>query len=163
MMTEKTKQIITLLEQMDISYDLVRHPAVYTIEEMQALNLPNPHCIAKNLFIRDDKKQHYFLIIAPQDKKVELKKLRDTLKSRPLTFASEKDLESIMGLSKGAVSPLGIINDTECKVKVILDKTFEEGLIGIHPNENVATLWMGIQDLITIMKKYNHTVEVLAL
>ena len=69
----------------------------------------------KNLFLRDDKKRHYYLVVVKKDKAVDLKGLRALLGSRPLSFASEQDLSRCLGLPKGAVTPLGILNDEYAK------------------------------------------------
>ncbi len=75
-----------------------------------------------------------------------------------MSFASEDDLKTIMGLIPGAVTPLGILNDTDCKVQVFIDKEFmdESGLIGVHPNENTATVWLRTEDLMSIIKEHGN-------
>jgi len=158
-MKEKAQEVCDLLNNMEINFKLIQHKAVYTIDEMLELNLPDADAVAKNLFVRDDKKRNYYLLVVRQEKKVELKTLKEKICSRPLSFASENDLNSILGLSKGSVTPLGIINDEERKVKVILDKTFNESLIGIHPNENIATIWLNVTDLVNIIKQHGNSVE----
>lgn len=67
---------------------------------------------------------------------------------------------SILGLKAGSVTPFGILNDEKRRVKVFLDKSFLEspGLIGIHPNENTATLWLKVEDLIQIIEKHGNEV-----
>lgn len=62
--------------------------------------------------------------------------------TRPLSFASEQDLMNIMNLIKGSVTPLGLLNDNELKVIFYLDNDFLSGkqIIGVHPNDNTATL-----------------------
>ena len=62
-------EVIQLLEEAGVSYELAEHPPVYTIDDMLALKLPHPKDIAKNLFLRDDKKQNYYLIVLREDKK----------------------------------------------------------------------------------------------
>jgi Ala-tRNA(Pro) deacylase len=159
-MAEKVQEVCNLLNNMEINYKLIQHKAVYTIDEMQELNLPDTYAdaVAKNLFVRDDKKQNYYLLVVRKEKKVELKILKEKIGSRPLSFASVNDLNSILGLSKGSVTPFGIINDEERKVKVILDKGFNESVIGIHPNENIATIWLNVSDLVKIIKEHGNTV-----
>jgi Ala-tRNA(Pro) deacylase len=146
--SQQTK-VYQTLTAMQIAYESIEHPAVYTIEEMEKLDLPDANAIVKNLFIRDDKKRHYDLVVLQKDKRVNLKELRTKLASRPLTFASETDLMDKLGLLKGAVTPLGIINDSEHQVNVILDEaimSFER--IGIHPNDNTATVLMAPSALV---------------
>lgn len=126
------------------------------MEEMSKLNLEDDTEVVKNLFIRDDKKQNYYLILVKGDKRVNLKELRNNLGLRPLTFASEEDLEKYLGLKKGSVTILGILNDTEHKVKVLIDndiKVFKE--IGAHPNENTASIWLTLEDIEKILKLNN--------
>ncbi|SHI49297.1 Ala-tRNA(Pro) hydrolase [Clostridium amylolyticum] len=158
-MSKKSKEVYDFLNRMEIKFKFIEHKEVYTIDDMMELNLPDTDVIAKNLFVRDDKKRNYYLLVIRQEKKVNLKKLKEKICSRPLSFASENDLNSILGLSKGSVTPLGIINDDERKVKVILDKTFNESIIGIHPNENTATIWVNVVDLVKMIKQHGNSVE----
>ena len=74
--------------------------------------------------------------------------IRQRLDSRPLTFASEESLNEFLGLKRGAVTPFGIINDAGHKVKVIFDKDiFNFDKIGVHPNDNTATVWLAPGDM----------------
>ena len=69
------------------------------------------------------------------------------------------------GLIPGAVTPLGILNDTEKKVHFYLDKHFleEPGLVGVHPNDNTATVWLKTEDLIRIIEEHEHDVTLVSL
>ncbi|MFQ7472926.1 MAG: YbaK/EbsC family protein [Anaerovoracaceae bacterium] len=107
--------------------------------------------IAKNLFIRNDKKQNYYLLTIAGGKRADLKKVRNFLGERPLKFASEEDLDKIMGLKKGSVTPFGILNDSESKVKVLMDRAYRGKIIGVHPNDNTATVWLKTEDLMNII------------
>lgn len=108
--------IVDKLNTLNINDELVEHPAIYTIEEMNSLNLTNSEKIAKNLFIRDDKKRNYYLIVAKEDRQINLKELRTLINSRPLSFCSKKDLKKYLDLEKGAVTPLGVINNEDNNV-----------------------------------------------
>lgn len=155
-MYTKKEEVYKYLESLNIKYRKVEHKAVFTMEEMSKLNLEDESEVVKNLFIRDDKKQNYYLILVKGDKRVNLKELRNTLKLRHLTFASEEDLEKYLGLKKGSVTILGILNDAEHKVKVLIDndiKKFKE--IGAHPNENTASIWLTLKDIEKILKLNN--------
>ena len=158
-MVEKKKEIINLLKSLNIYYEMVSHKEVYTINEMLQLNLPKSESVAKNLFVRDDKKRNYYLIVVREEKKVELKKFREKIASRPLSFASEDDLNSILELSKGSVTPFGIINDKKQKVKVFIDNEFKDDTIGVHPNDNTATIWLKTNDLVKIIEQHGNLVE----
>lgn len=153
------------LNSLNIWHEITEHDAVFNMAEMSSVDLPYPEADAKNLFVRDDKKRNYYLITVKGDKKVNLKDFRQANNTRPLSFASEADLMSIMGLIPGSVTPLGILNDEEHKVQFFLDKAFlnKPGLIGVHPNENTATVWLKTEDLITIVKEHGnelHLVEI---
>ena len=65
----------------------------------------------------------------------------------------------IMKIYPGAVSPLGLLNDDEHKVKLFLDESFGVGLIGVHPNDNTATIWLQSSDLERIIKEHGNSVE----
>ncbi|MEK6266539.1 MAG: prolyl-tRNA synthetase associated domain-containing protein [Clostridium sp.] len=149
--------VFDYLADMNITYDIIEHPAVYTIEEMDNLCIDTNNQVVKNLFVRDDKKKRYFLIAVQKDKRVDLKELKAKLNSRPLSFASESALYEILGLNKGAVTPFGILNDTDCKVEVVLDndvRYFQH--IGIHPNDNTATVWIKPEDLEVVIRKHGN-------
>ena len=80
-----TKEDITkCLDDKKIKYEIVEHKPVFTIDEMLECNLPHVEQIAKNLFIRDDKKRKYYLITCLEDKKINLKEFRKAHDTRPL-------------------------------------------------------------------------------
>ena len=152
-----TKQdIIELLDSKKISYEIVEHPAVYTIDEMMECNLPHPEQIAKNLFVRDDKKQKYYLITCLEDKKINLKEFRNEHETRPLSFASEADLDAKLGLYPGAVTPLGVLNNEDKSVIVYIDKDFEHKTMGIHPCDNTATVYVNCRDVVKLIKDHGN-------
>nr|WP_288555342.1 prolyl-tRNA synthetase associated domain-containing protein [uncultured Mediterraneibacter sp.] len=148
------------LKDKGVSYEVTEHGAVYNMEELAAVDLPYPDCDAKNLFVRDDKKRNYYLITVKGEKRVNLKEFRKAHGLRNLSFASPDDLEKIMGLIPGAVTPLGLLNDEEKKVIFYLDQEFEESLIGVHPNDNTATVWMQSKDLLALLKEHGTEVNV---
>lgn len=154
------RNVFSAMERMNILYAVIEHPAVYTIEDMDGLNIDNKEAIAKNLFIRDDKKQRYFLLVIHKNKRVNLKEFQKRLHCRPLSFASEADLYTYMKLTKGSVTPFGILNDEDCKVEVVFDKdilAFDS--IGIHPNENTATVWLQPADLEALIRDHGNNVS----
>ena len=151
-MYTRKEEVYKYLDSLNIKYKKIEHKAVFTMEEISKLNLEDESEVVKNLFIRDDKKQNYYLILVKGDKRVNLKELRNTLGLRPLTFASEEDLEKYLGLHKGSVTVLGVLNDTNHIVKVLIDediKKFKE--IGVHPNENTASIWLKLEDIEKIL------------
>ncbi len=147
------------LTEHNIVYEVSEHKAVFNMEEAESLDLPYPECDAKNLFIRDDKKQNYYLITVKGDKRVDLKEFRKQHGLRALSFASPEELSAVMGLIPGAVTPLGILNDVEHRVHFYLDKSFIGEKIGVHPNDNTATIWVQADELMDLIKKHGNAAE----
>jgi len=145
-----------------VAFEITEHGAVFNIEDLKSVELPYPDADAKNLFVRDDKRRNYYLITVKGDKRVDLKDFRRKHELRPLTFASAEELMEIMKLYPGAVSPLGLLNDDEHKVKFFLDEAFGTGLIGVHPNDNTATIWLQAADLERIIKEHGNLVELVS-
>ena len=155
--------VYACLKGLGIWHEITEHKAVYNMEETFQLGLPYPEAEAKNLFIRDDKKENYYLITVRGNKRVDLKAFRKENSTRPLKFASERDLMSIMGLTPGAVTPFGLLNDEEKRVSFFIDEDFlkGKGIIGVHPNDNTATVWLMARDLMDIIRNHGNKVEIL--
>ncbi len=159
----KKAEIYQYLTGKGISYEVTEHGAVYNMEDLAAMDLPYPDSDAKNLFVRDDKKRNYYLITVKGEKRVNLKEFRKAHGLRNLSFALPDDLMAIMGLIPGAVTPLGLLNAEEKKVIFYLDQELEDSLIGVHPNDNTATVWMQSKDLMMLLKEHGtevHVVEI---
>lgn len=155
----KKTEVYNMLNNMNIKYKAIEHKAVYTIEDTEKIDIENSDKIAKNLFLRDNKKQNYYLVVMPKNKRADIKSLRNKIQSTQLKFADENDLYKYLGLEKGSVTPLGILNDTNNKVTVIFDNDiFSFEFIGIHPNENTATIWIDINDLLKIIKQHGNNI-----
>ncbi len=151
------EQIYRYLKQKNIWYEITKHKAVYNMKDLQDVDLPYPEGDAKNLFVRDDKKRNYYLITVKGTKKVDLKEFRHQNNTRPLSFVNEKELLELLNLKPGSVTPLGLLNDKEHQIEFFIDNELleEPGIIGVHPNENTATVWLKTRDLITILKENN--------
>ena len=159
------QEIYDFIKSKNIWHEITEHKAVFNMNELSEIEVPYPEYDAKNLFVRDDKKRNYYLITVKGDKRVDLKEFRRQNNTRPLSFVSEQELMSIMNLIAGSVTPLGMLNDKELKVAFYLDKDFLNGkqIIGIHPNENTATLWLKVEDLISIIKEHGNEVNIVEL
>lgn len=148
------------LDEHNIEYEITEHKAVFNMEELDSVDLPYPEWDAKNLFVRDDKKRNYYLITVKGEKRVDLKEFRKQNGLRNLSFASEADLMEYMRLIPGAVSPLGLLNDPEHQVQFYLDAELAGNKIGVHPNDNTATVWMETDDLIKLIQNNGNEVHV---
>lgn len=155
--------VLLLLESAAIKYEVTEHQPIYTVEEGEALKLPHPEAIARTLFLCDDKHQNFWLVTLPKDKKLDLKALRTQLGSRRLTFAAAEELDAMLNLPPGSVTPLGELNDAEGRVPVIIDAAFKESLIGVPLLTNTATIWLNGADLALMLTQQGHKVTWLAL
>ncbi len=154
------RETIEYLHAHGVSFEITEHEAVWNMEQTHRLVLPHPEADAKNLFVRDDKKRKYYLITVPGDKRVDLKEFRRQQGTRSLSFASDDDLARYLDLFPGAVTPLGALNDETRSVKVFLDRAFEGKRIGVHPNDNTATLWLKTEDLVRVLQAHGTEVVV---
>lgn len=155
-----TKQeVYQYLTAHGIDYQVTEHKAVYHMTETDMAALPYPQLIAKTLFLQDDKGNGYLLSVKGE-KRVNLRAFKKEHGLKGLSFVSEEELMSVLGLRPGAVTPLGILNDDTCSVRFYLDAAFTGGLIGIHPNENTATVWMQVSDLMRVIQEHGNPVFV---
>ncbi len=143
------QKVYDFLNNQNIKYEVTDHAPVFTMEEMQAEGIDKLGTICKNLFIRDQKGKRHFLVTADDATRINLKELGTKLEVGKVSFASAERLEKYLGVTTGCVSPLGILNDEENAVTVVLDKKLE-GLdrLGVHPNDNTATLFLSFNDLV---------------
>lgn len=148
------------LKDHNIPFEITEHRAVYNMEELDSIDLPYPEGDAKNLFVRDDKKKNYYLITVKGDKRVNLKDFRKARGLRPLSFASPEDLKKYMDLTPGAVTPLGLLNVEDAPITMYMDAEFKDSIIGIHPNENTATVWLQGDDLVELLRENGCEVEI---
>lgn len=157
------REIYDYLNVNGIEYEISEHTAVYNMAELAEIDIPYPEADAKNLFVRDDKKQNYYLITVKGDKRVDLKDFRKKQNLRSLSFASADDLMAYMGLTPGSVTPLGLLNDSNHCVHFYIDKGFTGGIIGVHPNDNTATVWLRTDDLIRLIRNNGNEVRIVEL
>lgn len=157
--SEKIEEALNALQKFGVEYELYRHKAVFTVEEMDELGLPRPEAGAKNLFLRDDKKRNYYLLTVKENRPVNLKEVRKRLGTRPLSFASEDDLGTKLGLTRGSVTPLGVINNADHDVKVYIDADFQGEEISVHPNSNEGTIYLSADKLAEFIKAQGNSVE----
>ena len=136
------------LDKVGIRYSLYTHEAVYTIDDVKNAKLSIPGIGTKNLFLKDKTNKCFVLFISEDDKKVDLKKLASKIGSRHLSFASAQELSECMGLELGYVGPLGVVNDRDCRVKVVFDTNIEgKEKLNVSANSHTVTLTIDYCDL----------------
>lgn len=156
---DKKEKVLKKLDELNIHYKLIDHPAVYTIDTMDELHLNKNGHIVKNLFLKNSNGKKHYLVVLKGDKKADLKSIKSQINSTALSFASEERLEKYLGLSKGAVTPLGIINDEEHLVNIVLDEDLKkEEIIGVHPNVNTSTVFISYNDLIKFINSFGNEI-----
>ena len=153
--------VYDFLKSKNIDFEPVEHGAVWTMDELQDVEIPHKEADAKNLFLRDDKKNNYYLVTVRGNKRLDLKAFRKEHKTRPLKFCSDEELRAKLDLFAGAVSPFGILNNDERDVQFFMDEDFlkDDGLIGVHPNDNTATVFLKAKDLEAILTEHGNKVE----
>lgn len=156
------QEIYAFLAENGVWHEITEHKAVFNMAELAEVEIPHPEGDAKNLFLRDDKNRGYYLLTVRGDKRVDLKQFRRAHGLRPLSFASEEELTALLGLFPGAVTPLGLLNDAQHSVKLFLDAELlaPPGLVGVHPNDNTATVWLKTEDLLRILREHGSEAEV---
>jgi len=133
--------------RLGISYVRHEHPPVFTVDEAERHwgSITGAHC--KNLFLRNKKGNRHYLIILESSKNADLKALTKQLGEDRLSFASEERLRRYLGLEAGAVSPFGLINDSNKEVQVVVDRDLKTvQRVNFHPNVNTATVGIDFAD-----------------
>lgn len=155
------QQIYDFLKAKGIKFEAIEHKAVFNMAEMAEVVLPYPEADAKNLFVRDGKKRSYYLVTVKGTKRVDLNEFRQKYGTRRLSFASDADLLTYLGLTPGSVTPLGLLNDAECKVQFFIDEELlaPPALIGVHPNDNTATIFLKTKDLLKIISAHGNKIQ----
>lgn len=144
---KQEEKVYTALAELGIQYKKTEHPPVYTVEESRQYWTDSTGAHTKNLFLRNKKGTTHYLVIMEHAKRLDIKALQRTIGSSSLSFASDRRLQENLGLSPGAVSAFGIINDETAAVEVFVDRDLlEYETINFHPNVNTATLTISVSD-----------------
>ncbi len=144
-----------ILDKLNIKYEEVEHEAVFTAEQAQFIKVEIEGIGCKNLFLTD-KKGKYFLVLMEDNKKANIKEIAKITGASHLSFASKDELEKILLLKQGSVTPLGIINDIENKVILVIEKELKDKKILVHPNTNTKTIAINYNDLIKFIEFGKH-------
>ncbi len=146
------EDLMARLAELDIQTVTHRHAAVFTVEESRALrgDLPGGHC--KTLFLRD-KKRNPWLVVALEDRVIDLKALTKAIGAKRLSFGSVDLLWEVLGVTPGAVTPFALINDSGAQVQVVLDKgMLDFDPLNYHPLHNEATTAIAPGDLVRFVR-----------
>ena len=162
-MSVTREKLLARLNGLGIKTETVDHPAVYTVQESKKLrgNLPGAH--SKNLFLKD-KKRRLWLVVALEDRIVDLKALRKSIGAAQLSFGKPDLLMEVLGIEPGSVTPFSVVNDTENRVTVVLDKgLLAHEILNFHPLINTATTRISPEGLRTFLADTGHVPQEIAL
>lgn len=149
------------LAEHNIEYILHTHPAVFTVPEakIHTGHISGSHC--KNLFLKNKKSGQLYLVTIPYNKRLDLNQYRKMIGAPKVRFAGPEDLLEVLGTAPGAVSPLGLVNDTEDKVIFMIDEDiWNANEICCHPNINTETLQIPGPEFQKLIKATKTTVEI---
>jgi len=156
--------LATWLEEKGVEYILHTHPAVFTAAEakIHCSFIPGLHC--KNLFLKEKAKDNYYLVTIPAEQRLDIKSLKQKLNCSHLTFANERDLENFLGLTKGAVSPLGLVNDKDNRVIYVVEESvWTSDIVSFHPNINTETLELSQIAFHLLIKNTENSIKIVKL
>ena len=151
--------LFRLLEELGIEVRTVEHPPVYTVEQAREHREGLEGGFSKNLFLRN-KKGKMWLVVAQEERPIQLKALGKGIGAGNLSFASKERLVRYLGVEPGAVTPFGLVNDTECLVSVIIDQDLLlEDPLNFHPLDNARTTAISPADLLRFIEATGHQVK----
>ncbi len=153
-----------MLDTEGISYEVMYHQPIYTVEEAKSIRPPDTgdEGQVKNLFLKN-KKGGMWLLTLHESRKIVLDHVAQALGARRFSFCSPERLKRYLGVLPGSVTPFGLLNDREKEVQFYLD----EGLMNcdflyLHPLENSATVSIASKDLIRFLENHGHACHVLS-
>lgn len=146
--TETETKVYDFLDGLNIRYKTLKHPSAFTIEECHkvrdAVNAP----VFKNLFLTNKQQTKFYLLVLPGEKIFKTKYLSSQINSARLSFAGEELMMKYLGVSPGSVTPMGLINDSDKEVIVLLDKDIQQNpVFACHPCINSASVVLSLSDL----------------
>ena len=148
--------LIDALDSLALEWTLVDHEAVMTVAESAQLHATIPGAHVKNLFLKDAGGQ-FWLVTAPHDARIDLKALPALIGARKLSFAKADDMERLLGVTPGSVTPLAAMNDGGGQVTVVIDGALAAAArVNVHPLRNSATLGLSGRDLIAFLEQHGH-------
>ena len=163
---EKEIRTYDLLDKLGIPYERVDHEAADTMEACLAIDeILAPAVICKNLFLCNTQKTKFYLLMIREDKKFKTKEISHQINSPRLSFAPAEYMEEYLDITPGSVSVLGLMNDKEHHVQLLVDEDVLKGeYFGCHPCINTSSLRLRTKDVFeTFLKEIDHDYIVVTL
>lgn len=156
-MPKTEDELLAFLAALGIEVSTTRHPPLFTVADSQALRGAIAGAHTKNLFLKD-KKDNFFLVTVDEEAEVDLKQIHHLVGAAGrVSFGKPEMLMELLGVIPGAVTVFGLINDTQGRVKVILDAgLMESDIINAHPLTNEATSSIRPADLVRFIEATGH-------
>lgn len=163
-MSLSRENLFAFLERHGIATTTVEHPALHSVEESQRLRGAIPGGHTKNLFVKD-KKGTIFLVVAEENRAVDLKTLHKLIGAQGrLSFASADQMQDLLGVTPGSVTAFGVVNDEAHRVTVVLDAgLLVHDRLNCHPLTNTATTTIARGDLLAFFAATGHEPLVVSL
>jgi Ala-tRNA(Pro) deacylase len=157
LMATTPDQLFAALDALGIKHSTIKHPPLFTVEQSRAQRGQIPGGHTKNLFLRD-KKYELYLVVTEEDAAFDLKGLHRLLgASGRFSFGSADLLREVLGVEPGAVTPFGAINDTACRVTVVLDAAMmAHDTLNFHPLVNTMTTSINRDDMVKFLQSTGH-------
>lgn len=155
------EQLFAFFDELGIAHSTVEHQPLFTVEDGRDVwhKIPGLHC--KNLFLKD-KKDKIWLIVMPGDKRADIGRIEKDIGAARLSFGKPELLLEVMGLTPGAVTPFGLINDTAKRVTVALDRAIvDSAQVNFHPLHNAASTTIASGDLVKFIKSLGYAPVIL--
>lgn len=146
---EKEIRTYDLLDELGIEYERVDHEEANTMEACAEIDkVLAPAVICKNLFLCNTQKTKFYLLMIREDKKFVTKDISKQINSARLSFAPAEYMEQFLDITPGSVSVLGLMNDKESKVQLLVDEDVLKGeFFGCHPCINTSSLKLKVEDV----------------
>lgn len=159
-MIASEQEFLQFMDAHGFVYQRIEHPAVFTCAEADLHRPDVPAVSTKNLFLCDKKARRYFLAVTACEKTVKLDELALQLGVPHLRFGSEENLARLLGVARGSVTMMGLVNDTEHQVKLWIDAEIWQGETFLsHPLVNTATLILAKPELERFFALTGHTLH----
>ena len=147
---EREMEVYRLLNSLEIPFQRMDHEPMATIEACRGVDEILGIHMCKNLFLCNSQKTVFYLLLMPGEKKFKTKELSKQIGSARLSFAPEEFMEEYLHISPGAVSVMGLMNDKENHVNLLIDEdVLKEEFLGCHPCVNTASLRIRTKDVLS--------------
>lgn len=162
---DKEIRVYNLLDSLGIEYIRTDHAPADTMEACNEIDKVLDILICKNLFLCNRQKTAFYLLMMPGDKVFKTKELSSQINSARLSFASPEDMERYLDIQPGSVSVMGLMNDTENNVRLLVDEDVLKGeYVGCHPCINTSSIKLKTKDVFeTFIKAVHHDMTVVHL